>query len=117
VTIDTSGTTVMLKKISKLWGDAVEIEGFRLRKSMIGGSEDLCTLFTDHRVATLVAEELKEEWISYTVFPAKGRVLNNTEAAIGNVLVTIDRTTAKEYIRAAALLKLNKEEKEALGLL
>lgn len=73
-------------------------------------------VYLDKRAAELWAKDHIEEWTDYKVKEVECRELTEQEGAVGSQLVQIRRDTAKDAIRARALSKLTKEEREALGL-
>ena len=92
------------------------LDAFVISKDTMNGQQDLTVVYLDKRVAEMKADSLKEEWADFKVRPIKLRVINETEGVIGRVLVTINRETADDAIRAAALSKLTKDERRVLGV-
>lgn len=85
-------------------------------KDSMGGNGPMPFVYLEKRACEMWASENKEEWTDYTVKEVEVRELTADEGAVGTQLVRIRKDRAIDIVRAKALRKLTKEEREALGL-
>lgn len=93
------------------------VNAFRLKEDSMGGGEKWSdVVYTHEETAKLRAEDKAEEWVSYKVHPVRVRLLTDNEGAVGNHLVTVDRTEPDKVYRERAIRKLTPSERKAIGL-
>lgn len=80
----------------------------------MSGYEYLDTAYSDKGVAQLIAIEMHEEWVDYTVSTFKGELINGYRIIVDNKVYNLDTRNKTEKLIEVAKKKLSKEELEAL---
>jgi hypothetical protein len=92
------------------------IEAYILEITTFNGKAYGNTVYISKDAADATAKRLDGEWETYKAKQVTVREISETEGAVGDKLVAINRMTDEDHAKMSGLAKLNRKEREALGL-